>query len=345
MSSKPNEDNFIFYFYYNVKDDKFEQKDKKDCINEVMVKIDEKLFKQLFEKNNAIYNLVSNIKRPRIYKENDDYYVNEWRGFMYKDIKPYDEYSEDLRDRVQIILDMIKEISCGNNEEFYDAYIKYLSQLCRGIKTEVIIYKKSMQGCGKSTESDFLMNYVLGSSICTIGNTEPLLSNFNMSLLGQLLVVFEELPTFSEAQWSGASSKLKTMTTEKNMLYRGLYKDPIKAENISNFIINTNVDSIKDSDGRRIIMMPVNNSRMGDHEYFKNIKTKCFNNEVGEAFYAYMMTIDVDGFYAQQHFPETDSKRIAIADYLQSHMKFLKCNYVLKTRSIIATQPTNYRTY
>ena len=98
-----------------MKDDKFEQKDKKNFINEVMVKIDEKLFKKLFEKNDAIYSLDSNIKRPRIYKENDDYYVNEWRGFMHKDFKPYDEYSEDLKERVQIILDMIKEISCSNS--------------------------------------------------------------------------------------------------------------------------------------------------------------------------------------------------------------------------------------
>ena len=96
------------YFFYNVKDDKFEQKDKKDFINEVMVKIDEKLLKKLFEKNDAIYSLDSNIKRPRIYKENDDYYVNEWRGFMHKKFKLYDEYSEDLRDKVQVMLDMIK---------------------------------------------------------------------------------------------------------------------------------------------------------------------------------------------------------------------------------------------
>ena len=53
-----------------------------------------------------------------------------------------------------------------------------------------------------------------------------------------------------------------------------------------------------------------------------------------------MMSIDVSGFYAQRDFLETDSKRIAIADYLQSHMKFLKFNYVLKHRSIIATPPS-----
>jgi hypothetical protein len=260
---------------------------------------------------------------------------------MHKNIKPYNEYSDDLKDKVNLMLSLIKEISCGNDNNFYEAYIKYLSQLCRGIKTEVIIYKNSMQGCGKSTESDFLIKHVLGHNICMIGNTEPLVTNFNISLLGQLLVVFEELPTFSEAQWSGASSKLKTMTTEKTMSYRGLYKEPITAENISNFIINTNVDSIKDSYGRRIVMMPVNNSRMGDYAYFNNIKTNCFNNEVGEAFYAYMMSINVDGFYAQKDFPETDSKRIAIAEYLQSHMKFLKFNYLLKNKGIVHVPPSD----
>ena len=120
-----------------------------------MVKIDEKLFKQLFEKNDAIYNVVSDLNKPRIYKENDDYYINGWCGFMHKNIKPYDEYSEDLKESVQIILDMIKEISCSNDPAFYDAYVKYLGQLCRGIKTKVIIYKKSMEGCGKSIESTF----------------------------------------------------------------------------------------------------------------------------------------------------------------------------------------------
>ena len=35
------------------------------------------------------------------------------------------------------------------------------------------------------------MNYVLGHDICLIGNKEPLTTNFNMALLGQLLVVLK----------------------------------------------------------------------------------------------------------------------------------------------------------
>jgi hypothetical protein len=206
-----------------------------------------------------------------------------------------------------------------------------------------------MQGCGKSTESDFLMKYVLGTDISMICGTEPLLTNYNMCLLGQLFVVFEELPTFGESQWSGASSKLKTMTTESTMMYRALYNDPIKAENISNFMINTNCESIKDSHGRRIVIMPVNNSRMGDYKYFSNIKNNCFNNDVGEAFYSYMMSIDVEGWLAEEGFPETDSKRIAISELLPSHMKFLKFEYVLRNRGISYMRPDDlhneYSTY
>ena len=151
------------YYFYNVKEDKFEQRDKNDFVSEVMVKINEKLFKKLFEKNSQIFSIISKIDKPRVYKEEEkegdtiqyNYYINECKGFLHMNYKPYDEYSTSMKKRVNIMLEMIKEISCGNNETFYEAYIKYLSQLCRGMKTQVIIYKKTLEGCGKSTESDF----------------------------------------------------------------------------------------------------------------------------------------------------------------------------------------------
>ena len=103
------------------------------------------------------------------------------------------------------------------NEMFnlYDAYIKYLSQLCHGLKTDIIIYKKSEQGTGKSTESEFIMNHVLGKDLCIQSNTEPLLTDRNKCYMGKLFIIFEELPTFGKSQWEGVSSKLKTFTTER----------------------------------------------------------------------------------------------------------------------------------
>jgi hypothetical protein len=167
-------------------------------------------------KNSKIYKITSTLDKPRVYEEDKQYFLNECKGFLRKKYKPYDEYSDEIKEGVEMMLDMIKQISCNSQEDVYDAYIKYLSQLCRGIKTEVIIYKKGEQGIGKSTETDFLINYVLGKDICLLSGTEPLTSNFNKCFLGKLFVVFEELPTFGPKEWEAVSSKLKTLTTEKN---------------------------------------------------------------------------------------------------------------------------------
>ena len=137
------------------------------------------------------------------------------------------------------------------------------------------------------------MQYVLGDAVSINSGTEPLLTPYNKSLLGKIYVVFEELPVFSQAQWSGVSSTAKKIATNPRLDYRTLYESPINAENVANLVINTNCESIKDSNGRRIIIMPVNNSKMEDHVKFGHIRDNCFNMEVGECFYAYMKSLNI----------------------------------------------------
>ena len=240
---------------------------------------------------------------------------------------------------------MIKEISCNNDDDTFSAYCKYLSQLCRGMKTDVIIYKKSAEGIGKSNETDFLVNHVLGKDICFLSSSAPLTTDFNKCYMGKLLIYFEELPTFGPREWESASSKLKTLTTEKTAFFMGKNKDGFQAENISNCMINTNVESIKNSGGRRYIILNLNDSRKGDNKYFESIRKDCFNNIVGEAFYSYMKNIiDVKGFYAQKDFPDTENKRLAIASQLDPIEKFIKCNYILKERELTKTKTSDFYT-
>jgi hypothetical protein len=333
------------YFFYDVIKEELFYRTQKEFINEVANKIAKGAFEKYFMKNSKIYKITSTLDKPRVYEEDKQYFLNECKGFLHKKYKPYDEYSDEIKEGVEMMLDMIKQISCNSQEDVYDAYIKYLSQLCRGIKTEVIIYKKGEQGIGKSTETDFLINYVLGKDISLLSGTEPLTSNFNKCFLGKLFVVFEELPTFGPKEWEAVSSKLKTLTTEKTAQFRGLFKDPIQAENILNFMINTNVESLKNSDGRRIIILPLSSCKKGDYEYMNNIRNKCFNLEVGEAFYSYMMSIDITNYYAQKCFPDTENKLLAIANQLDPVEKFLKNNYVLKKRSIQDKSTDFYNEY
>ena len=328
------------YYYFDVLKDEFIFKEQSEFKKEVSDKLDNDAFSKLFKQNNEIYSCCSRLDKPRIFKDaSGNNFFNECKGFLHKNYKPYEEYSEELKAKVNMILQLIKEISCNNNDELYIAYEKYLSQICKGKKTEVIIYKKSGEGTGKSTEFEFLIDHVLGKDICLYANSEPLTSNFNKIFMGKLFIIFEELSTFSTSQWAGVSGKLKTLTTEKTTIYRDLQKSPFQSENISNFVINTNVEALKDSAGRRIIILPIPNSRIGDYAYFDNIRKQCFNNEVGECFYSYMQSLDTENYYAQRDFPETENKTIARVKLLDPVYKFIKHEYILRKKPILKIKP------
>jgi hypothetical protein len=313
------------YYFYDVENDDFEFKTRDNFKNEVLDKVDNcKITSKIIKTNYKIYKIVSDIFKPRHYKIGKKYYINVCKGFLHKKYKQFDDYSNEIKENVNLYISYLKEIMCNGDDIMLDAYLKYYAQMAKGIKTEVIIYRKSGEGWGKSTETDFIFNYVFGKDICLISGTEPLTSHYNKIYMGKLLIIYEELPTFSDAQWKGVSSKLKTLTTEKVTTYRDLYEKAVQADNISNFQINTNVESIQNSDGRRYIILDLNPSRIRDYEYFRNLRNNCFNNEVGEAFFSYLMTkvkiTDEQGkdFMAQEDFPETSNKRLAIANLLHS---------------------------
>jgi len=318
------------YYKYDHSRQEFEFKDRKDFKAEVLDKLNDKHVTMHFQTNSEIFSTVSRLDRPRLFTEGGESYVNSCKGFLHKAYKPFDEYDASTKAGVELIIGMMREISCCNDEALLTALLKYYAQLARGQKTQVIIYRKAEEGVGKSHETQFIMDYVLGRDVCLISGTEPLLSNFNKMYMGKVLVVFEELPTFTRPQWEGVSSKLKTFTTENRAMFRDLYEKAVESENLLNFQINTNVEALKDSNGRRIINLTINSSKMKDYAFFDNIRAKCFNNRVGEAFFSYLMTkVNIEGFYAQRDFPETLKKRVAISDRLPSAYKFLKYKYLL----------------
>jgi len=82
-----------------------------------------------------------------------------------------------------------------------------------------------------------------------------------------------------------------------------------------------------------------------DHKYFGNIKSNCFNKEVGEAFYALMMNTEIDSFNAQKDMPVTQNKLNAIAERLCVEYKFLKDQYIFRKRDITGLARDLYNEY
>lgn len=289
----------------------------------------------------TLYSTISDINAPKIERDN----INLCDGILHKNVKKYTEYSKEIKECANLMLTFIKEVLCSSDDKVYEFYLKWISNMCKGKKNDVIIYQKSLEGVGKSTLWEFIMKYVLGNQICIKSNADPLRTSNNKLLSGMLLVLFEELPTFSSNEWSAVSSKLKDMATSNMCIYSDKYLKSYEAKNINNYIINTNVEAIKNAEGRRYFIPTISTKRIKDHKYFGNIRNKCFNNEVGEAFYSYMMDIDTENWNAQANMPETTNKLNIIASRLDSIYLFLKDCYILRRKGINAKTAVLYSQY
>lgn len=76
------------YYKYNVSKDEYDYKEKKDFNNEVLCKLNHhKTIDKKFKMNDRIFNIISKIDKPRLYKENGQYYLNMSKGLMHKTYK------------------------------------------------------------------------------------------------------------------------------------------------------------------------------------------------------------------------------------------------------------------
>jgi len=250
--------------------------------------------------------------------------------------KSFESYDENTRNAVFEMLDYIKLILASNNKDQYEYLIKWFANMLKGNKNDACLYLKGEQGIGKSTIVDFIQEFVIGNGLYLVTGSEPLKSQFNSILGGKLLVVFEELESFSTNEWTLISSRLKRYATGKTYILEPKHGAMYQAENINNYILNSNNDAIKDDEGRRFYILDVSHEYKNNREYFGKLKNNCFNDIVGEAFYNYMIEVDTDGFIPQDY-PMTKNKLNSFVKRLSKEYDFLKQKYILRKLDLNCT--------
>jgi hypothetical protein len=255
-------------------------------------------------------------------------------GFKHQK-KNYNDYSKEAKEGVNIINNYIYEVLANKCKDKYDYLIKWYANVIQGNKNETALYLKGPQGIGKSTISDFLRLFVLGKDITLkCGNATTLTEKFNSILMGKIFVVYEELPTFTTNQWCGVSGVLKDRITSKDGLYEAKGKDPIEADNINNYQINSNVEAIKNSDGRRFFILDLCTTKKRDYKFWNNLHSKCFNDVVGEAYYNFLCEVDVSNFHSEKDMPQTENKKDSHVSNLHIEYQFLKDEFILKKKNM-----------
>ena len=263
---------------------------------------------------------------------------------MKHEYKPYSEFSNDLKKKVERVLKFILDIWCSRRQESYDFCIKWISNMIKGNKNNSCLYLKSIQGNGKSTIPKFIRDHVLGHELSLETGSEPIKSRFNSILAGKLMVVLEELENFSVSEWQTVSTVLKRIITSNTINIQNKGVDAIETENINNYILISNNDAIKDDEGRRYYTLDLCTSRVGDHAFFDSLYGDCFNDNVGHAFYCYMMEINTENFNPQ-NYPMTQNKFDSIAKRLDSVYTFLKQNYILQNKNVYCSVDELFEEY
>ena len=247
--------------------------------------------------------------------------------------KPYKDFTDDIKRKVGIMLFHLKDVLCDSQEDIYQFLLKWLANAIRGNKNNSCVYLKGPQGTGKTTVFDFIRYHVIGDELCVETGSGPLKTKFNSELAGKLFVLFEELENFSSAEWISISSVLKRNITGKTIMIEAKGVNPVKHDNINNYVLLSNNDAIQDDDGRRYFIVPMSSKRIGDTKYFDNLYKNCFNDAVGHAMFCYLHEIDLTNYNAQKY-PVTDAKLDSVAKRLDNVYKFLKDDYVLKSIGI-----------
>jgi hypothetical protein len=263
---------------------------------------------------------------------------------MKYDYNPSYTPSKNTQEKLDFFMNYIFEVLCSKKQEGYDFVLKWLSNMLKGNKNNSCLYLKGPQGVGKSSLFEFLNKFVIGSQLCLETGSDPIRTKFNEILGGKLLVCIEELENFSKAEWESISSTLKRMITSTRINLQNKCTKSYESNNINNYMLCSNNDAIKDDEGRRYFILDISTHKACDEGYFNKLYGECYNDEVGEAFFHYIYSIDTEKFNPQV-FPITQSKLDSLSKRLDSVYKFIKESFILTNEDINISCSELYNQY
>ena len=217
----------------------------------------------------------------------DGYHYNMWQGFA---VEP------DPSGSCALYLEHIEKIVTQGNREYYEYILAWMADAVQNPaeRPGVAFVMRGGQGVGKGTMAS-QFGALFGEKIHfkPVYDRNALIGNFN-SHLQNTLVLFAD-----EAIWAGdkaSEGKLKALVTEPThwIEYKGIDKIPV--DNYIRVILASNSDWVvpANMDDRRFFVVDVDESRAGDHAYFKAIREQ-MNNGGREALMDFLLNYDLSG--------------------------------------------------
>jgi sporulation protein YlmC with PRC-barrel domain len=219
---------------------------------------------------------------------------NIWRPFAIE--KYTDEYVKN-EDGLQKFKNHIK-ILCGNDETVTDYLIKWIAQMFQYPATKTIVPTFiSKPGAGKGTLLE-LMSLLMGGQK-TLVTTQPsreVWGQFNGLMSDCFLVNLNEL---SKKETLDSDGKIKGLITDPQLTINKKGIDSYVINSCHRFICTTNNEDpvTTDKEDRRNVIIRSSDEKIGDHQYFIDLRETINDIDTQRTIYDFLMSIpDLDNF-------------------------------------------------
>lgn len=219
---------------------------------------------------------------------------NIWKGFQAERVN-LNKISDEVKEGLELMKTFVMEVWASGNEHYYNYIISWFAGLVANLDgiNRVALAMVSKEGCGKGTFTDF-MRYILGTdAVAEIVGIQAVTQKHNTVIQNKRLVLVNEMSSTKE-EFRSNFDKIKSFITDEWITIEPKGVSPYKIDNIGNYILCTNhADSIIISESdRRYAVFEASEVHMNDWSYFENLRKKCFNQDVANAFYTYLLDFE-----------------------------------------------------
>ena len=276
------------------------------------------------------------VKNKRIrgfdFKEN---YLNMAKPYNYDVLlgKPIIQTKE-LKESINTIYDHIKTVLCNGEVDSYEWFMNFIACSFYGRKVRKAVVLQSKERTGKGIIINDFLKEVLGDRMFKTNSVESIM-RYTKSFEGCCLINFDELPHCDN--YKGLQDNLKGLITEPEFTCRDMYSSGYQQKNTFNILITTNNDAISltQNNNSRYVCLDINESKIGDTEYFKKLSKAMKYPNVLEQMYNDMKerfkTLDT---WNEDVMPFTETRKIKIIEALPQFYKYIKEQFILTNTDI-----------
>jgi hypothetical protein len=242
---------------------------------------------------------------------------NVWSGFQAKRIERPES------DGLKLMKSFIMETWANNDQTNYNYIISWFAGLVTNLTSinKIALAMVSGQGTGKGTLIEFMELVLRAVNVVSVAGVEKVTGRFNTILQGKRMVNINEMSSTKD-EFRSNFDKIKSYITDPTIMIEPKGVNSYTISNISNFILFTNHRDaiVVEETDRRYAIFEMSSAHMNDNDYFGTLRSNCFNQDVADEFYTYLLDFPAVPLNV---IPDTDLRREMINMSKSSPLKFL----------------------